>query len=113
MIEILKAKIHRVTITEIDLHYDGSITVDRDLLDRAGMRPFEAVEVYNINSGTRFKTYLIEGNRGSGCIGINGAAARLGAVGDLVIIVAYRYIEEGSPIPEPVVVLVDERNHPL
>lgn len=86
---MLKSKIHRATVTDANLNYEGSLTVDKDLLERAGLVPFEKVKVYNINNGERFDTYIIEGPAGSGVINLNGAAARKGLVGDLVIIVSY------------------------
>ena len=85
---MLKTKIHRATVTEADVAYEGSITIDRDLMDAAGIVPFEQVGVYNINNGERFETYVIEGDRGTGVIGLNGAAARKGLVGDLIIVAA-------------------------
>jgi aspartate 1-decarboxylase len=112
MIEVLKSKIHRATVTQTNLDYEGSITIDRELMDAAGLRLWEAVEVYNLASGSRFKTYVIEGRPGSGEICINGAAARLADRGDLVIIAAYRFVPEGQPVPEPRIVLVDEKNRP-
>ena len=108
---MLKSKIHRATITEADLNYDGSLTIDQDLLDAAGIIPFERVKVYNINNGERFDTYAIQGERGSGVIGLNGAAARKGHVGDLVIIVTYaRYDESELENFAPKIVLCDEKN---
>lgn len=89
LIEVLKSKIHRVTVTESNLHYIGSITIDEDLLDAAGIIENEKVEIYNISNGERFATYAIRGQRGSGVIGINGAAAHKARVGDLIIIAAY------------------------
>ena len=112
MIEVLKAKIHRATVTDTSLDYEGSITIDTNLLEVTGILPFEAVEVYDIDNGSRFKTYVIEGAAGSGEICINGAAARLVEAGHLVIIVAYRFVEEGQFFPAPKVVLVDEKNRP-
>lgn len=105
-------KIHRATITDANLNYEGSLTVDRDLLDASGMRPYQHVSVVNVNNGSRLETYIIEGMRGSGTICLNGAAARLGAVGDKVIILTYGMIEE-SQLPKdfhPKVVLVDDNN---
>ena len=88
-IEVLKSKIHRVTVTEADLDYIGSITIDEDLMDAAGIIENEKVEIYNITNGERFATYAIRGKRGSGVIGINGAAAHKAMVGHLLIIAAY------------------------
>ena len=90
---MLKAKIHRATVTQCDLNYEGSITVDEDLLNKSGILPFEQVDVLNINNGQRFTTYTIIGERGSGIIGINGAAARLCQKDDKVIICAYSQME--------------------
>jgi len=88
-IQILKSKIHRVTVTEADLNYVGSITIDEDLIDAANLIENEKVEVLNINNGERFETYVIKGKRGSGQICLNGPAARRVQVGDIVIIVSY------------------------
>jgi aspartate 1-decarboxylase len=108
---LLKSKIHRATVTRADLHYEGSITIDRDLLDAADIVPHEQVDVYNITSGTRLTTYAIPGPRASGEIGINGAAAHLVDAGDLVIIASYaRYEEAEVRRHEPRVILVDEHN---
>lgn len=110
---MLKSKLHRATVTQSDLHYEGSITIDRDLMDVGEILPNEQVDVLNINNGERFTTYAIEGERGSGIIGINGAAARLVQEGDLVIICAYTQIEkEKSRNYNPTVVLLDENNQP-
>lgn len=104
-------KIHRATVTQADLHYVGSITIDEDLLEAAGILPFEKVEVYDITNGNRLATYALPGERGSGVIGMNGAAARLVQPGDLVIIVAYGlFDEEEARRHQPRVVLVDEKN---
>jgi aspartate 1-decarboxylase len=108
---MLKSKIHRATVTDADLNYVGSITVDTDLLDAADIRPYEHVCVLNINTGARFETYAIEGPRGGGDICLNGAAARLAQPGDLVIVLTYaQYDEEELEGYEPVVVHVDGRN---
>lgn len=88
-IEVLKSKIHRVAVTQADLNYIGSITIDEDLMDAAGIIEHERVYIYNINNGARLDTYAIKGKRGSGTICLNGAAARLAQVGDLVIIVSF------------------------
>lgn len=112
LISVCKGKIHRATVTEADLNYEGSLTVDMDLVDAAGMHPYEKVHVVNVNNGARFETYIIEGERGSGTICLNGAAARLGMKGDKVIIISYGLVEE-SQLPKdykPKVVLVDEKN---
>lgn len=109
-----KGKIHRATVTQADLNYVGSITVDQDLLDAANIYPYEKVQVVNINNGMRLETYTIAGARGSGVICLNGAAARLTAPGDLVIIMSYAEFEERE-IREltPHLVFVDEANHLL
>ena len=106
-----KGKIHRATVTQADLNYVGSITVDQDLLDAADIYPYEKVQVVNINSGSRLETYTIAGARGSGVICLNGAAARLNAPGDLVIIMSYGQFEERE-IREltPHIVFVDADN---
>ena len=110
---MLKSKIHRATVTDANLNYVGSITVDRDLLDLADIHPYEQVAVLNINTGARFETYAIEGRRGGGDICLNGAAARLAQPGDLVIVLTYaQYDEAETRGHEPVVVHVDERNRP-
>jgi aspartate 1-decarboxylase len=88
-IEILKSKIHRATITEANLHYVGSLTLDENLMDAAQITEFEKVQVVNVNNGTRIETYVIKGKRGSGVCCLNGPAARQGAVGDIVIIISY------------------------
>ena len=92
LIEVLKSKIHRVTVTESNLHYIGSITIDEDLLDAAGIIENEKVEIYNISNGERFATYAIRGERGSGVICLNGAAAHKAPTGSLVIIAAYAHL---------------------
>lgn len=89
-----KSKIHRATVTKVDLHYDGSIGIDKDLLKAADIYPNEIVQVVNINNGARFETYAIEEKAGSGIIGLYGAAARLGKVGDLVIILSYALADD-------------------
>jgi aspartate 1-decarboxylase len=113
LLTMLKSKLHRATVTQSDLHYEGSITIDRDLLDAGEILPFEQVDVLNISNGERFTTYAIEGTRGSGTIGINGAAARLVQKGDLVIICSYCEIEkEKARNYNPTVILLDEENKP-
>jgi len=92
-IQVLKSKIHRVTVTQADLNYIGSITIDEDLMDAANMIEHEKVQVLNINNGERIETYIIKGKRGSGVITLNGAAARRFAVGDLVIIASYAILD--------------------
>jgi len=114
LLTLLKAKIHRATVTQCDLHYEGSISVDAGLLERSGILPHEQVDVLNINNGERFTTYAIPAPAGSGTIGVNGAAARLAQKGDLVIIVAYARMEEAEAKSySPRVLLVDGNNRPL
>ena len=109
--EMLKSKLHKATITEADLNYEGSLTIDKNLMDAAGIIPFEKVKVYNINNGERFDTYAIEGERHSGVIGLNGAAARKGLVGDLIIIVTYgQFSEEELVNYHPKIALLDQNN---
>lgn len=108
---MLKSKVHRATVTEADLNYVGSLTMDADLMDAAGMLPYEQVHVLNINNGARFETYLIEGERGSGTMCLNGACARLGQVGDLIIVVTFaQYTAEEARQIKPVAVHVDAGN---
>jgi aspartate 1-decarboxylase len=109
--EMLKSKIHRVTVTQAELYYEGSITVDKDLLEAADILPYEKVQVLNFNNGTRLDTYTIEGLAGSGTICLNGPAARFGSVGDEVIIVSYVHIpDETVKKFKPKVVMVDKKN---
>ena len=108
---MLKSKIHRATVTQADLHYVGSVTVDQDLLDAADLLPGEKVAIVDITNGARLETYVIPGPRGSGVIGINGAAARLVHPGDLVILIAYGQMdEEEARTRQPRVVFVDADN---
>lgn len=108
---LMKSKIHRATITSADLHYEGSLTVDQDLLDAADLVEFEEIQVVNVNNGSRFTTYVIPGPRGSGVMQLNGAAARLGLPGDLVILIAYGTFEDAELAGyQPRVVFVDEQN---
>lgn len=110
---MLQAKLHRVRVTEADLHYEGSCGIDELLLEASGMREFQYIEIYNVNNGERFNTYAIRAPRGSGTISLNGAAARRAMVGDLLIICAYSaYTEAELNSYRPVVVLVDDRNRP-
>lgn len=111
MIQVFRAKIHRATVTQADLNYMGSITLDEDLMDASGIISNERVQVVNINNGERFETYVIKGERGSGSVCLNGAAARKVAVGDKIIIIAYAYctLEEARTI-EPKVVYPNENN---
>ena len=106
-----KSKIHRAILTGADLHYEGSLTLDRDLMDAADILPFEKVSIVNINTGSRLETYVIEGRPGSGEVQLNGAAARLGAAGDHVIVISYaEYEDEELEGFEPTIVFVDEKN---
>ncbi len=108
---MMKAKLHRAAVTQADLHYEGSISIDADLLEAAGILPNEQVDVLNINTGARFTTYAIRAPRGSKTFGINGAAARLAQVGDRIIVVAYAAMDAAAAENwEPNVVLLDERN---
>jgi aspartate 1-decarboxylase len=108
---LLKSKLHRATVTDADLHYEGSVTIDADLMDAAQILPWEQVNVLNVNNGERFDTYAIRGQRGSGVICLNGPAARLAHVGDLVIILTYAEMEREELLRHtPIVVHVDENN---
>ncbi len=107
----LKSKIHRATVTHADLEYEGSVSIDEDLLEAAGIWEYEAVHVWNITRGTRLQTYAIRGERGSGVICINGAAAHLNKPGDLVILASFAEMEESEARAfKPTVVLVDGQN---
>ena len=111
---MLKSKIHRATVTGADLHYEGSVTIDRDLMDAADIVSYEKVAVWNVTNGNRLETYAIEGQRGSGVICLNGAAARLVAPRDLVIIASFVNMENAEAIKyEPKLVFVDEENRML
>lgn len=113
LLKMLQAKLHRVTVTHAVLDYEGSCGIDEDLLEASGMREFQYIELYNVNNGERFATYIIKARRGSGEISLNGAAARKAAIGDLLIICTYAtYSEEELARYRPNVVLVDERNRP-
>ena len=108
---MMKSKIHRATVTQADLHYVGSVTVDEDLLDAANLLPGELVHIVDIDNGNRLETYTIAGERGSGVIGINGAAAHLVHPGDLVILIAYAQLTDAEARTfEPHVVFVDRDN---
>jgi aspartate 1-decarboxylase len=107
----MKSKIHRATITSADLHYEGSLTLDRDLMVAADLVEFEEIHVVNVNNGKRFATYVIPGASGSGVVQLNGAAARLGMAGDLVILIAYGDYEDAELRDyHPAVVFVDATN---
>lgn len=111
---LLKSKIHRATVTEANLEYNGSVTIDQELMDAADIVEYEQVQIYNITSGTRLTTYAISGESGSGVICINGAAAHLVQPQDLVIIASYaEYKVKESGKHQPKVVLVDGQNHPI
>src|SRR5437660_6771373 len=108
---MLKSKIHRATVTQADLHYVGSVTIDEDLMDAADLLPGEQVAIVDINNGSRLETYVIAGPRGSGVIGINGAAARLVQEGDLVILISYCTVTDAEARElKPKVVFVDASN---
>jgi aspartate 1-decarboxylase len=108
---MLKSKIHRARVTQVDLDYEGSITIDRCLMEASDILPFERVEVLNVHNGARFGTYTIEGEANSGIIGINGAAARLVAKGDIVIILSYCQVPDDEAISmTPRIVRVDSQN---
>lgn len=110
---MLQAKLHRVTVTQADLHYEGSCGIDERLLEASGIVEFQHVDLYNINNGERFSTYAIRAERDSGGISLNGAAARRAMVGDLLIICAYSSYEDRELAAyRPRIVLVDERNRP-
>ena len=106
-----KSKLHRATVTQAELFYEGSVTIDADLLDAADIMQYEKIQVVNINNGLRFESYAIEGQRRSGTICINGAAARLAAVGDEIIIISYaNYTEEELKAFKPTLILMDKNN---
>jgi aspartate 1-decarboxylase len=111
---MMKSKIHRATVTQADLHYVGSVTVDEDLLEAADLLPGELVHIVDVTNGARLETYTIAGERGSGVIGINGAAARLVAPGDIVILIGYGQMDTAEARShQPHVVFVDEDNRIL
>ncbi len=108
---MLRGKIHRATVTEANVDYEGSITIDKDLMEASDMLPYEQVHVLDVDNGARLETYIIEGERGSGVICMNGAAARLIHEGDKVIIISYQTVSDAdAPHVEPKVVFVDEKN---
>lgn len=112
--KMLKSKIHRATVTGADLHYEGSITIDLDLMEAADIIPYEAVCIWDVDNGSRFETYAIEGERGSGVICINGAAARMVAPKDLVIIASFVNMSNEAALQhEPKLVFVDDKNKML
>lgn len=111
IIEVLKSKIHRATITDSNLNYIGSIAIDEDLMEAANLIENEKVHIYNINNGERLETYVIKGKRGSGIISVNGAAARKVAIGDKIIIISYGSLEfEEAKRFKPVIIFPDESN---
>lgn len=111
LLNMLKAKLHSGAVTQCDLHYEGSVSIDQELLDAAGILPHERVDIWNVTNGARIQTYAIEAPRGSKTIGVNGAAARHFAVGDRVIIATFAHIEqEQARQHAPSVVLLDETN---
>lgn len=111
LVTMLKCKLHRATVTECDLHYEGSISIDPKLIAAAGLLVNERVEIYNIDNGERFATYVIEGAKGSGVIGLNGAAARKACVGDKLIICAYAQMsEEEAKAHSPRIVILGKNN---
>ena len=111
LVSVCRAKIHRARVTAADLHYQGSITIDSELLSAAGIGRWEEVQVVNLNNGARFTTYVMPGEPGSGTVCLNGPAARLGEVGDIIIIIAYGLIDEKeSRNFHPKIVFVDEKN---
>jgi aspartate 1-decarboxylase len=111
LIEVLKSKIHRAHVTEADINYTGSLTVDENLMEEVGLREYERVLVGNISNGNRFETYVIKGDRGSSSICLNGATARLGEVGDVLIVLAFAQIdEEEAKNFSPNIIVLDENN---
>jgi aspartate 1-decarboxylase len=114
LITVCKSKIHRATITDTSIDYVGSITIDEELMKLAGLVEFEKVQIANINNGERFETYVITGKPGSGAIELNGAAARKGSPGDLIIIIAYGHIDRNEASGfKPAIVHVDSHNRPI
>lgn len=110
---LLKSKIHRARVTEANLDYEGSCTIDRDLLQAADILPYEQIKIYNVHNGARFDTYAMAGPTGSGVICLNGAAARMGAKGDLIIITSYaNYDDSEVSGHQPKIILVDADNKP-
>ncbi|TSD64790.1 aspartate 1-decarboxylase [Inquilinus sp. KBS0705] len=111
IIEVLKSKLHRVKVTQAELNYVGSITIDEDLIDAANIIPNEKVQIVNNNNGARFETYVIKGERGTGTVCLNGATARLAQVGDIIIIMSYAYMEtEEARAYEPILIFPDANN---
>lgn len=111
MIEVLKSKVHRAVVTDANLNYEGSITIYKELMEAADIHEFEKVAVVDINNGQRFETYVIKGENKNNSICLNGAAARLVSIGDKIIIMAYRHVDENSLLNyKPIVILVNEYN---
>jgi aspartate 1-decarboxylase len=114
LVKLLKSKIHRATVTRADLNYEGSISIDTALMKRAGLLPHEAVNIWNVNNGERFETYVIPAKENSGEIGVNGSAARRVQTGDLLILAAFCHVEEpDAEKHHPTVVFVDSANQPV
>lgn len=114
LIEVLKSKIHRAKITQAELHYVGSITIDEDLMEAANLIANEKVQVVNINNGERLETYVIKGERGSGDICLNGPAARKAQIGDIIIVISYCSLDlEEAKTHEPVIIFPDDNNKAL
>lgn len=112
--KMLKSKIHRARVTYSNVDYEGSITLDPEFLEAAGILPYEAVSIYNITNGNRFETYTIVGKRGSGEVGVNGAAAHLAKKGDLIIIASYTYLaKEDAMIHKPLIVLLNPESNKI
>lgn len=112
--KVLKSKIHRATITDANLQYEGSITIDKELLKKADIKPYEFVDIWNVTNGSRFETYVIEGDSGSRDICVNGAAARMVAKNDLIIIASHTYMtDEIFENYDPKLVFVDNKNNPV
>ncbi|MBI2821752.1 MAG: aspartate 1-decarboxylase [Acidobacteria bacterium] len=113
LVKVLKSKIHRATVTAVDTDYEGSITIDADLLDAADLQTHEAVQVWNVKTGDRLETYVLPGKRGSGEVCLNGAAARRAQPGDLVILAAFAWLDRDKAAQTiPAIVKVDEANRP-
>ena len=111
---MMRAKLHRATVTQVDLHYVGSLTLDAELMEKLDILPNERVQVLNVNTGARLETYVIAGERGSGVVGLNGAAARLAQPGDKVLVVSYALMsDEEARSHRPKVALLDEHNRIL
>jgi aspartate 1-decarboxylase len=110
LISVLKSKLHQARVTDKNINYVGSITIDLELMRLAGLRVNERVEVYDIENGERLATYVLEGEAGSGCVVLNGAAARKVEIGDRVIVVAYGLVTPDEPVEDPMVVFLEEDN---